>query len=315
MKEFLKTNTVTYNLMSFTAFKSILIFSLLSEGPKTYKEIQKSFATNEYLKETVSPEQIRNYIYTLEEFGCKISKIKQGSKVLFVLDAHPFTLNISETQVKSIIKVFKIISKSIDINDLLALQSFFSKISEHINNEDLKIALMNVSPISNIDKNIIKNLMNYAKNSTEITFLYNSPRSGHKNITMAVDKLEIKNGKLYVFGNSSEHKSYSSFLVNRIIKIVSVNIENKTIEVPEIIVGYNYFKDGNIEIELLDCEKIIQEDKSKYLIEMTTKSKFEAMQRVLSHASKCKVLYPSNFKADIINELKKIKEEYIVKEN
>ena len=41
MKEFLKTNTVTYNLMSFTGFKSILIFSLLLEGPKSYSELQE----------------------------------------------------------------------------------------------------------------------------------------------------------------------------------------------------------------------------------------------------------------------------------
>ena len=39
MKEFLKNNTVTYNLMSFTGFKSILLFSLLTTGPKSYEDI------------------------------------------------------------------------------------------------------------------------------------------------------------------------------------------------------------------------------------------------------------------------------------
>ena len=54
MKEFLKTNTVTHNLMSFTGFKSILIFTLLSEGPKTYAQLQGALRNHEYLKENVS---------------------------------------------------------------------------------------------------------------------------------------------------------------------------------------------------------------------------------------------------------------------
>ena len=51
MKEFLKTNTITYNLMSFTAFKSMIIFSLLLDSPKSYKEIQEYLKNHEYIKE------------------------------------------------------------------------------------------------------------------------------------------------------------------------------------------------------------------------------------------------------------------------
>ena len=54
MKEFLKTNTVTYNLMSFTGFKSILIFSLLLDGPKSYSELQEILKNHEYLHEKIS---------------------------------------------------------------------------------------------------------------------------------------------------------------------------------------------------------------------------------------------------------------------
>ena len=39
MKEFVKTQKVTYNLMSFTGFKALLIFSMLTKGPKSFDEI------------------------------------------------------------------------------------------------------------------------------------------------------------------------------------------------------------------------------------------------------------------------------------
>lgn len=43
MKEFKKSNIVTYNLMSFTGFKSLMLFALLLESPKSYKEICEFF--------------------------------------------------------------------------------------------------------------------------------------------------------------------------------------------------------------------------------------------------------------------------------
>ena len=46
MKEFVKTQKVTYNLMSFTGFKALLIFDMLTEGPKSFDEIQPEIGMN-----------------------------------------------------------------------------------------------------------------------------------------------------------------------------------------------------------------------------------------------------------------------------
>ena len=73
MKEFLKTNKVTYNLMSFTGFKSIIIFSLLLEGPKSYQELRTAIENHEYLHESVSIDTLRIYLNSLRKIGCKIS--------------------------------------------------------------------------------------------------------------------------------------------------------------------------------------------------------------------------------------------------
>ena len=62
---------------------------------------------------------------------------------------------------------------------------------------------------------------------------------------------------------------------------------------------------------LLDTEKIISSDGNTFIIEITSKSKFEITQRIMSLASKCKVLYPQSFQTYIIYTLRKMKEGYI----
>lgn len=311
MKEFLKTNTITYNLMSFTGFKAMYIFSLLVDSPKSYQEIQEHFLKHEYIRENISKDAIRVYFNSLKEFGCNIEKQQIDGISKFVIDRHPFELKITDTQIKSLIKIYKAISQSVTIEELIALQKFIEKIAKFINDEKLKNKLQFASPLKNIKIKIIEDLYYYAKNNTEITILYNSPQSGTKEIILLVDKLEIKNNKLYVYGISSQHKSYSSFLVERINEIKYVNTEKKTFEIPKITVRYQYTQKDNIELELLDCEKIISKNGNVYLVELESKSKFDIIQRILSHTNKCKVLYPENIKTDVISELKKMKEGYL----
>jgi len=313
MKQFYETNKITHNLLSLTGFKAIIIFKLLVDSPKSYKEIQQYISEYEYLHEKVSVDSLRMYFNTLKSFGCNIKRVSIDGVYKYSIDSHPFQLTFDDKQVKSIIKVYKTICQSIDVNDLIALQSFFNSISEYITNEKLKTKLNNISPISNLDINLIQQLITYTNNNTEITIYYNSEISGKKNITVLTDRINIENGKLYIYGVSSEYKNYSKFLVSKIIKIVSVNMASKTLENPEITIGYEYTKEPYDEFELLKNEKLISESNNKMIIEMTSRSKFELMQRVMFLSKKCKVLYPEDFKTYIVTTLKKMKEEYIEK--
>lgn len=314
MKQFLKTNTITYNLMSFTGFKSILIFSMLLDGPKSYKEIKDFMENHEYLNESVSIDTLRIYFNTLRDIGCNIEKKNINGTAKFYITQHPFQLKFTDKQIQSIIKIYKAISKSIEVSDLIALQQFFEKISAYITNEKLKATLANISPLNKTDPKLVQELMTYAQNNTEITIFYNSANSGKKNITINVDKLHINNSKLYISGFNSEHETYSSFLVERIISIVDVNFNEKTLNIPETTVGYQYFKEDNEDFIPLNCEKIIESKDNKLLIEITSPNKFELMQRIMSHSTKCKVLYPEDFKSYVIANLKKMKEGYLEKQ-
>ena len=313
MKHFLKDNTITYNLMAFTGFKSILIFTALVDGPKSYDDLKEILKNHPYLHETVSVDTLRIYFNSLSAFGCEIKKIKENGIMKFYIENHPFCLKFTDEQIKSIIKVYKAISKSVEVEDLMAFQHFFSKISDYIDNEDLKLKLNNISPLSNIDKTMLAQLMKYAQNNTEIVVLYNSGASGKKNITILADRLYINNNKLYISGYNSEHNSYSSFPVSKIMNIVSVNIENKTLEVPEITVGYVYEQLPEDKLELIQGEKHIKSENDKIYVEITSRNKFDIMQRILSLSSRCTVLYPEDFKKYIVATLKKMKEAYLEK--
>ena len=314
MKEFLKSNTVTHNLMSFTGFKSIFIFTLLSEGPKTYKQLQEAFQNHEYLRENISIDTLRIYLNSLKKIGCNIEKVTKKGVTTYSLVEHPFELKIDDKQAKSIIKIYKAISKSIEVSDLISLQNFFEKMAEYVSNEKLKTDLQYISPLNGIDSKLISDLIYYAQHNAEITMLYNSKSSNiDKEITIIIEKLAIENSKLYIYGINNNRNNYSSFLVQYIKKVTHVNFGKKTLNLPEIKVVYEYFKETMDTFELLTCEKILDETENKYIIELTSKNKFEIMQRILSLSYKCKVLAPTDIRSELIQTLKKMKEGYIGK--
>lgn len=307
----METNTITHNLMSFSGFKALLIFSMLTESPKTYEEIKQTIENNEYLKETVSTDTIRIYMNSLRLSGCEIKKIKKNKTVRYYIDSNPFELKITDEQIRSIIKVYKAIAKSIGIEDFLTLQQFFNKICTHITNENLKDKLQNISPVSNINHELIQNLIKYTKIKAKIKVLYFSKLLGEEEISIITDKLNITNGKLYLYGLSSKYNNYSSFLVSDIRKVISVDAKPSEETLPEINVKYEYMKSDNTEFERLDNERIIEETNDKILVSITSNNKFIITQRILSLTNRCKVISPENYKNEIIECLKKMKESYI----
>jgi predicted DNA-binding transcriptional regulator YafY len=299
--------------MSFTGFKSVLIFSLLLDGPKSYQELQKFLENHEYLHEKVSIDTIRIYINSLKEIGCNVIKKRYDGITKYSIDKHPFSLKFNEKQIKNIIKIYKAIINSIEVSDLLALQEFFTKISDYIDDENLKTKLLNISPISNIDKTLINELLSSINQNAELTIYYNSSNSGKKNIKIISDKLFIENGKLYLAGFNSEYENYSNFLVSKIIKIVSVNINNKTIELPELVVQYKYLTKNNQKLNLLENEKLIEDLKDYQIIEIKSRNKFEIVQRIMSLSTNCIIISPDDFKKHVLSILKQMKEGYIEK--
>ena len=278
------------------------------DGPKTYEEIKEIFLSQKYLNETLSIDTLRVYINSLERMGCEIVRSKKNEGSKYKLIKHPFELNITDNYAKQLIKVFKAISKNITLEELLAITKLFQKISNWINNEDIKNKVSNISPLTKINKDILNILITACRKKEELTITYNSPQSKIKNIDILAEELLIKNNKVYLVGTSPSYTNKANLLVNRITTIPVIKLEKTIAPKAPVTIGCEIY---NSDIALENNEKLISIDNNKRVIEITTDNLFRARQRILSMGSDCKVLYPESFKADIIEILKRMKEGYI----
>jgi len=310
MKEFIKTKKVTYNLMSFTAFKALLLFSELADSPKSYTEICEIFANHPYLHEEISIDTFRVYMNSLKRFGCEIKRVKGEDKISrYVITEHPFELKYTPEQLQSALKVFKSLVKNMEIEELISMEEFFEKIGQYIKNEDFINEAKKVSLLKDIDKELLKQLLECCEKKNQIIITYASPNSGNKKMEIIADKIEISNGKLYLYGLGFEYKQYGSFLVNRIKEINDIKTEKTLPEgLHEIKVVYELYNNQNPHLE--DYERIIEQSEDKLVIESVTTNKFLLKQRLLSFGPNCKIIFPDEFKNEFITLLKDMKAGY-----
>lgn len=310
MKEFKKSNTITYNLMSFTGFKSLMLFTLLLESPKSYREICEFFKNHEYIKEEISIDTFRVYITSLKRSGCEIVRTSTNDGSKYKIVSHPFELRISDEQIKSLIKVYRIILKTIDIKGLFDFELFLRRLVEMTDNKALLAALEKVSVFKGVDLGMLQKIFDYANSKQQIKFLYNSPRGSKIEVELLLDKVGISNGKVYVYGTNTKYKQYSYFMVSRIVEILDVKPMSLDIsQVEKFKIKYE-LKFLTPQYKLSDDEKIVEINDDSIIVEMESSSKFILKQKIMEYGPLCKVLEPEDFRQDIINTLKRMREEY-----
>lgn len=308
MKEFVKSQKITYNLMSFTGFKALVMFSLLTDGPKSYEEICEYMLNHPYIKEKISIDTMRVYINSLKKIGCEIIRIKGEDKISrYVIISHPFELKFTPEQLQSVVKIYKSIIKDIELKDLLYLEKFLVKIGKYIKNEDFVSEIKNISTFKDVNRKILEDLSDCCEKKFQLIITYNSPTSGEKDIEIIADKLEIANNKIYLHGFGFEYMQYGSFLVNRIknIKEIKLNKTKPTLNLQQKII-YELKCDPSKHI-IDSNEKILKTENDKLTIEITTTNNFYVKQKLLEYGPLCKVLQPVDFQKEFIQLLKEMK--------
>lgn len=309
MKQFIKDQKVTYNLMSYTGYKALVVFALLLESPKTFNEICEYFCQHPYLREKISIDTFRVYMNSLRRIGCEIKRFRDENKESrYVIIKHPFELNINPEQQQSILKVLKSIVKNVKINELLALKSFFEKINYYIDNEDFINEIKKITMLKDINTEILKTLLDCCEKKEQIILSYNSPNSGSKDIEIIADKISISNNKIYLYGTGLEYKQYANFAVSRITKIKEIKAD-KTIpyNLEEIEVVY---KLNSTNINLSQNETLIEQDKNYSIIKVVTSNRFLLKQKFLELGPKCIILEPEDFKNEFVTLLNDMKAGY-----
>jgi predicted DNA-binding transcriptional regulator YafY len=202
------------------------------------------------------------------------------------------------------------LQNTLDINDLIVFEKFMRNLAKKIDNKEFTDALNKVSIFKKTNMKLLNKLANCVNKKQTIKILYNSPNSGKKEITVITDKLGIYRNNIYLYGISLEYKQDTSYLVSRIINIVDIVEDTKTpIEIKPITVGYEL---GTLtpNVKLAENEKIVEIKENSVIIEAQTTNLFMMKRRILDYGGICTVLYPEDFRNDIINTLKEMREVY-----
>ncbi|MDD3436692.1 MAG: hypothetical protein PHC64_06025 [Candidatus Gastranaerophilales bacterium] len=307
MQEFLTNNTVNWNLMSLTGYRTLVILSALIESPKTNEEINEYLLNNQYIKEKFSNDTIRLYINSLREVGCKIVGANKSDDKKYKLISHPFDYDIPKSQLKAMAKLYKSISDKIDVKEIIEIETFLKKLSNIVKNEGTKETLKSISILKSININILKDLIVHCKNKNQIIFLYNSPKSGKKEIEIIADKLTFESNKIYLWGTNLTHREYSYFVVDRILKICSIKfLKIEEDFLPTTITYEIYNPDYTPEAD----EMITEKKPDKLIIQVTSKNEFSLIQRVLHMADQCRVTQPEEFKTKLVKKLRAMEKNY-----
>lgn len=311
MKQFLKDKKITYNLMSFTGYKALVLFNLLTDEPKSYKEICDYFANHPYLREKISIDTLRVYINSLKRLGCKVKRTRGKDKMSrYFIESHPFELKISKDQADSIVRVCKNLFKNIDVRELLMVINFLEKINLYTDNEQFVESIQKLAMLHETSKELIVELLNCCDKKEQIVIEYESPKSGVKDIEIVADKMDINNGKIYLCGLGLEYNEYGIFPVTRINKLKEIRIDKKIPKEIESLTVVYELSLYNGDIHLDEDEKLIEKKDDKAIIEITSSNKFLLRQKFLALGPSCKILSPQEFKNEFINYLSDMKAGY-----
>ncbi len=312
MLKVLEKKDVSYNAIFLSAFKALIVFELLLDGPKTMDEICQFLSSLPYFKSNVSKDTIRIYINSFKIAGCVVEKKLTGQKrrqYAYHIPENPFKPTITKRQAQRLFDIYDIIMYNFPFDEFLKIDSLIRKFDKSFKDENFHELYEKHSIIKDFDIEILNELENCCKENALVTILYNSPRSGKKEIPVIAHKMLVQNYKLYLEGFGKEYNQEGIFLVSRIEKIIDV-IPGEHVEMPNANCLEIIYELYNPQIELQANEEIISQNALTRKIKHTTTNKVLSNHRFLELADNCKIIEPAEYRAEFINILKCTKEMY-----
>ena len=296
--------------MSFTGYKTLILFSLLTESPKSYNEVIQYFATHPYLREKISLDTLRVYMNSFKHAGCQVKRIREDGISKYFIPENPFKLNITQQQVKAIIKIYKTLVHNLSAEEIVSLDALLLKLTKYIKDEDFITEYRKVSILYKENSDLVRQLLECCENNKQIVIAYNSPHSGVKDMEIITKRLICNNNKLYVRARSLEYNQDTDFQINRIIEIKTIQSQHGNVPpAKELRVKYKLKHNGFLP-ELNSNEKFIATENDLSVIEITDNNAFYINQRILEHGSNATVIEPQEYRNDYVTLLKSMRERY-----
>lgn len=307
MKQYTKYHESNKQI-SMTGARAFLIFEYLSYKPRSFEEIRNRLVECGVANRHYSIDTIRVDLNTLKAIGCEIKKATKKTNYKYELTTHPFKIKISTRELATLKKVYKKIAKIASPLMLLDYHFIFQKLADFIEEKTYKEQVLGISLLKSIDTDILKKLVEDEENHNKIKILYNTSNNKEHEYDITLEKLGLRNNKLYVYCYNHTLKKRSFLNVSRIKEIISKIFDGDSILGLDINVKFKLFNYNDFQLE--KTEQIIENSEDYAIIQGRYFNDFIAKQRMLSFGSDCVVIEPEEIKQDIINTLKEMRSVY-----
>jgi len=295
--------------VSLTGVRAILLLQLLIEAPRTLDEIKKEFVKLGILEENSSDYILRLDMASLKEVGCKISRANKSNNYKYILEEHPFSLDIKEEEIKVLSKLYKKVKEKADVELLLSFDILFKKLAEQVSNKEIKEGLLGISVLKQFNTSIIKDFLLDCTQKRTLNLIYKNPaQKNEKVMEIVAQEFIFKNDKFYLYAFDLNKKESVILDLKRIVKILSRKLKKDIVYTEKF---YTKFKLKNVSLDVLEKnEKIVETLPDGFIVEGYYYNDFIASQRVLSFTTNCTVLEPEDFKNSIISKLENMRKLY-----
>lgn len=296
--------------ISLTGYRTLFVLRLLLEKSRTIDELIKILSNDQLACKSVSKDTIRLTINTLKNAGCDIKRPCKTNGYKYELLSHPFSLKISSDELFAFIKLREEVSKDLCFEDVLKLNDLYKKIFSLTENKEIINEILDTELLYDIDKKILKDLMNSKIMGKQLLIKYNSPENGQEELRIVPKKIIYENGKLYLNCFNYKYQSASVLSVDKILDIISIGMKENDIKEQYYAVIYEVYGFSALNFELKDYEEIIAKEENSITVRATVKNEFFFIQRLLLFGTDFKIISPSFFKEKLINKVKAIQGRY-----
>ena len=287
--------------VSMTGARALILLIAILKEPKNFEEILQYLRDCGISEKDMSIDTIRIDINTLKAIGCEITKATKRNNNKYGLISHPFRITTTATEIKALKTIYDKIIKTASPSKILELHKLLEKIAE-LSKDNMREEILGISILKGNNINIVEDLVKNERKHNKVTITYRPPYE-KEDLTydICVEKLGIRNGKLYVYCYNHTIKKRTFLNVSRITAIADSMFDKDSIYGLDMVVR---FKLTSYNDYSLDDNEIVTEKTDDYIIvEGSYYNDFIAMQRLLSFGKDCTVLEPDEIKKLVIGKL------------
>lgn len=301
---------VNTSKISLTAYRAIKLLKMLLNSPCSSEEIIEEFAKDSITERSATKDSLRITINSLKAVGCLIKRPSSKTKYCYVLEEHPFKINFSKKDLKILNKIRDYVLEQKDWKTVIKLNNFYDKISEIIEDGELKDILKYKKPFAKIRPDVLSVIENEDIINKEIIINYASTSKKINSINIIPDKIFCDAGKLYLWAWYFKRNSYSYFNVEKILSIPDIKKTDYKITKEKYIAIYELKGESLKEFLCEPEEKILRKENDKIVVSYNVVNEFKFFQRLLAFGRDFTLLAPVSAKEELSKELSLILERY-----